>query len=147
MKLILTEDVPHLGDSGDIVDVKPGYGRNYLIPQGMADYATSRNIKMMEHKLREIKRQIDAAKAEVEQVKARLAELSLTITKPSGENEKLFGSVTTKDIERALNKEGVKIDRRRIVIAEPIKTLGVFTVQVKLFGGELADLKVWVVKE
>jgi large subunit ribosomal protein L9 len=147
MKLILKEDVSNLGDSGDIVDVKPGYGRNYLIPKGMADYATSRNIKMMEHKLKEIKRQIDAAKAEVEEVKARLAELSITIAKPSGENEKLFGSVTAKDIERAIAKEGITVDRRRIVIEEPIKTLGVFNVKIKLLAGELADLKVWVVKE
>lgn len=147
MKLILKEDVPHLGDSGDIVEVKNGFGRNYLIPQGMADHATSRNIKMMEHKLKEIKRQIDAAKEEVDEVKARLAELSITIAKPAGENEKLFGSVTTKDIERAVATEGLKLDRRRIEIVEPIKALGDYTVKVKLFGGEMADLKVWVVKE
>jgi large subunit ribosomal protein L9 len=147
MKIILREDVPHLGQPGAIVNVKPGYARNYLIPQGLAELATSRNIKMMEHQLKLIKRQIDAAQAEAEQVKARLAEVSVTITKPSGENEKLFGSVTSRDIESALGEEGITIDRRRIVIAEPIKALGVYTVQLKLYGGDLADLKVWVVKE
>jgi large subunit ribosomal protein L9 len=147
MKVILREDVPHLGQPGAIVNVKPGYARNYLIPQGLAELATSRNIKMMEHQLKLIKRQIDAAQAEAEQVKTRLAEVSVTITKPAGENEKLFGSVTSRDIETGLGEEGITIDRRRIVIAEPIKALGVYTVQLKLYGGDLADLKVWVVKE
>jgi len=76
-----------------------------------------------------------------------LADLSVTVTKPAGANEKLFGSVTTREIEAALTEENVTIDRRRIIIAEPIKSLGVYTVQLKLHGGELADLKVWVVKE
>ena len=147
MKVILREDVPHLGQPGAVVNVKPGYARNYLIPQGLAELATSRNIKMMEHQLKLIKRQIDAAQAEAEQVKARLEEVSVTISKPAGENEKLFGSVTSRDIESALKEEGITIDRRRIVIAEPIKALGVYTVQLKLYGGDLADLKVWVVKE
>lgn len=147
MKVILREDVPHLGKPGAVVAVKPGYARNYLIPQGLAAIATSRNIKMMEHELAVIARQIDAARDEAEKVKARLAELSVTVSKPSGDNEKLFGSVTTRDIESALAEESVKIDRKKIVIAEPIKALGVYTVQVKLHGGELADLKVWVVKQ
>ncbi len=147
MKVILREDVPHLGDSGVVVSVKPGYARNYLIPQGIAALATSRNVKEIEHKLREIQKQIDVAKAETEQVKTRLAELSVTITKSAGDNEKLFGSVTTKEIEAALSSEGVKVDRRRILIEEPIKALGVYTVGVRLHGGVTGELKVWVVKE
>lgn len=146
MKVILKEDVPHVGEPGEIVSVKPGFARNYLIPQGFASVATSRNIKMMEHNLKKIQRQIDASKAEVSKVKARLAELSVTVSKPSGEQDKLFGSVSTRDIAAALEAEGVSIDRKRIVIAEPIKALGVYTVQVKLYGGESSDLKVWVVK-
>lgn len=146
MKIILREDVPNLGTSGSIVSVKPGYARNYLIPHGLAALATSRNIKEMEHKLREIHHQIDAAKAEAEQVKARLAELSVTVTKQAGENEKLFGSVTARDIAKGLAAEGVAVEHRRIVIAEPIKALGVYTVGVKLHGGEVTDLKVWVVR-
>ncbi|MBN2714418.1 MAG: 50S ribosomal protein L9 [Deltaproteobacteria bacterium] len=147
MKVILKEEVPHVGDSGQIVNVKPGFGRNYLIPQGLADYATPRNIKEMEHRLRVIKKQIDAAKAEVAEVKARLEQLSITIAKPSGDNDKLFGSVTTADIEKALAAENLTIDKRRIIIDEPIKTLGDFTVKAKLFGGALAEFKVWVVKQ
>ncbi len=147
MKVILREDVPSLGQPGAIVNVKPGYARNYLIPHGLAAMATSRNIKMMEHQLKLIQRQIDTAKAEAAEVKARLAELSVTVTKPAGENEKLFGSVTTRDIEAGLKEENITVDRKRIVIAEPIKSLGVYTVQIKLHGGETADLKVWVVKQ
>ena len=147
MKVILREDVPKLGKSGSIVNVKPGYARNFLIPQGFAAMATSRNIKMIEHKMREIQRQIDVAKDEAEKVKERFAELSVTISKPAGENDKLFGSVTSKDIEKALGDEGVKVDRRRIIIEEPIKKLGVFHVKVKLHDGVQTELKVWVVKD
>ena len=147
MRVILREDVPHLGKPGAVVKVKPGFARNYLIPQRLAEIATSRNIKMMDHKLKLIERQIDAARAESEKVKARLESLSVTISKPAGENEKLFGSVTTRDIAAALKDEDVTVDRRHIVIPEPIKTVGVHRVQLKLHGGEFADLKVWVVKE
>jgi large subunit ribosomal protein L9 len=147
MQVILKEDVPHLGEPGQIVNVKPGYARNYLIPQGLAALASSRNIKMMEHNLKKIQKQIDAAKAEAGAVAERLAALSLTITKPAGEQEKLYGSVTTRDIAAALEEEKITVDRKRIVIPEPIKSLGVYTVQVKLMGGVSADLKVWVVKE
>ena len=147
MKVILKEDVLNLGEPGAIVNVKPGYARNYLIPQGLAAQATSRNIKMMEHQLKIIERQIDAAKADQEKVKERLAELSVTVSKSAGENEKLFGSVTTRDVQAALEEEGVTIDRRRVIISEPIKALGVYTVQIKLYGGESVELKVWVVAE
>jgi len=147
MKVILKEDVPHLGEPGAIVKVKPGYARNYLIPQGLAAIASSRNIKMMEHNLKKIQRQIDAAREEAGKVKEALEKLEITISKPAGDQEKLFGSVTTRDIAAALNEEGILIDRKRIIIPEPIKALGVYTVQVKLYGGELSNLKVWVVKE
>ena len=147
MKVILKEDVPHLGEPGQIVNVKPGFARNYLIPQGLAALASSRNIKMMEHNLKKIQKQIDAAKEEAGKVAARLAELSVTIAKPAGEQEKLYGSVTTRDISAALDAEKITVDRKRIVIPEPIKALGVYTVQVKLRGGVTSDLKVWVVKE
>jgi len=147
MKVILKEDVPHLGEPGQIVNVKPGFARNYLIPQGLAALASSRNIKMMEHNLKKIQKQIDAAKAEASEVAARLGELSITIAKPAGEQEKLYGSVTTRDIAAALEAEKITIDRKRIVIPEAIKALGVYTIQVKLMGGVTSDLKVWVVKE
>jgi large subunit ribosomal protein L9 len=147
MKIILREHVPHVGTPGAVVNVKPGFARNFLFPQGLASQATSRNIKMIEHEMREIQRAIDVAKADAEQVKSRLAALSVTVAKAVGENDKLFGSVTAKDVEKALAEEGVTVDRRKIAIAEPIKALGVYTVGVKLHGGLTADLKVWVVKE
>ena len=146
MKVILREDVAHLGRPGAVVNVKPGYARNYLVPQGLASLATSRNIKLIEHQLGQIQRQIDTAKAEVAEVKTRLAAISVTLSKPTGENEKLYGSVTAKEIAEALATDGITVDRRKIVIGEPIKSLGVYTVQIKLYGGESADLKVWVVK-
>jgi len=147
MKVILREDVAHLGRPGAVVNVKPGYARNYLVPQGLASLATSRNIKLIEHQLGQIQRQIDTAKAEVAEVKTRLAAISVTLSKPTGENEKLYGSVTAKEIAEALATDGITVDRRKIVIGEPIKSLGVYTVQIKLYGGESADLKVWVVKQ
>lgn len=147
MKVILRESVQHLGKPGLIVNVKPGFARNFLIPQGLASLATSRNIKMMEHQIRVIQREIDLAKAEADQVKARLGALSLNVAMPAGDNEKLFGSVTTRDIEEALKAKGVTVDRKRIVISSPIKTLGEHTVHVKLHGGEQADVKLSVVKQ
>ncbi len=147
MKVILKEDVANLGHSGDIVNVKPGFGRNYLVPQGLADYATPRNIKEMEHKLRMIKRHIDAAKAAVAEVKARLEAVTVTVSKPSGDNDRLFGSVTSTDIAKALAKESLLIDKRHIVIDDPIKSLGEFTVKARLTGGETAAFKVTVVKQ
>jgi len=147
MKVILREEVPTLGRPGAVVNVKPGYARNYLVPQGLASPATSRNIKLVEQQLKEIQRQIDAARAEASQVKERLAEISVKLSKPAGENDKLYGSVTAKEIAEALAAEGVIVDRRRISVEEPIKALGVYTVQVKLYGGESADLKVWVVRQ
>ena len=147
MKIILTESVPHLGEPGAVLNVKPGYARNFLIPQGLAALATHRNIKKMDQQLAEVRAQIDTAKADAEAVKERLSDLSVTVSKPAGEAEKLFGSVTTRDIVAALAEEDVTVDKRRILIAEPIKSLGVYTVQIKLHQGELVDLKVWVVKE
>jgi large subunit ribosomal protein L9 len=147
MKVILREEVAHLGKPGAVVNVKPGFARNYLVPQGLASPATSRNIRMIEHQLGQIQRQIDAAKAEASEVKERLAALSVTLAKPAGESDKLYGSVTAKEIAEALSAEGVTVDRRKVTIAEPIKALGVYTVQIRLYGGESAELKVWVVKQ
>lgn len=147
MKVILRESVQHLGKPGLVVNVKPGFARNFLIPQGLAAPATSRNIKMMEHQIKLIQREIDLAKAEADQIKARLSALTLTVAKPVGANEKLFGSVTTRDVEEALKSQGVTVDRKRIVIETPIKALGEHTVHVRLHGGEQADIKLAVVKQ
>ena len=147
MQVILNEDVAHLGEVGDIVDVADGYGRNFLIPRKLAMPATSRNVKELEH----TKRQIAAKRAKMmksaAEVAARLADVSLMISKAVGEEDKLFGSVTNRDIADALSAEGFNIDRRQVLLASPIRNLGVYTVDLKLHSDITAQIKVWVVAE
>ena len=147
MKVILKADVERLGKVGEVVTVAPGYARNYLMPRRMALEATERNLAGIEvEKKRYAKLQAKAA-AEARVLAERLAGLSLTIRQSAGESYRLFGTVTTMDIAAALEKEGIAIDRRQITIEEPIKTLGIYTVPVKLHQEVTAPLKVWVVKE
>ncbi len=145
MKVILTQDIPELGSIGEVITVKDGYARNYLIPKNLAALALSKNIKQLEHQ----KRLIEASKARIRKEAGNLASqiegVSCTIPMLVGEQDKLFGSVTSKDIEDALAQEGINISRKRIVIAEPIKSLGVYTVDVRLHAEVAAKLKVWVV--
>ena len=145
MQVILNEDVAHLGEVGDIVDVADGYGRNFLIPRKLAMPATSRNVKELEH----TKRQIAAKRAKMmksaAEVAARLADVSLMISKAVGEEDKLFGSVTNRDIAEAYAAEGFEIDRRQIELEDHIRSLGLFQVPVKLERGVYATVKVFVV--
>lgn len=147
MKVILQENVESLGDIGDIVSVKDGYARNYLLPRKKAVLADERNTKNLEHqkKIASHKKAklLDGAK----ELAKRLQALSVTISKQAGENDKLYGSVTSMDIEDALRSEDIKIDRRSIVLDDAIKSLGVFHVDVKLHTDVVAKLKVWVVKK
>jgi large subunit ribosomal protein L9 len=146
MQVILKEDVPNLGQMGELVSVRPGYGRNYLIPKGMAVEATPRNIRRLEHERRNIERQRDKLLAEARSIADRLKDLSLTIAKNTTDEDRLYGSVTNREIADALASEGIVVDRRKIEIDEPIRHLGVFTVRIKL-GPELTgEVKVWVVK-
>lgn len=147
MKVILKADVERLGKVGDVVTVAPGFARNYLMPRQMALEATPRNLAGIEvEKKRYAKVQARAAEG-ARALAERLAGLSLTIRQSAGESDRLFGTVTTMDIAAALEKEGVSVDRRQITIEEPIKTLGIYTVPVKLHPEVTAPLKVWVVKE
>jgi large subunit ribosomal protein L9 len=147
MKVILKSDVERLGKVGEVVTVAPGYARNYLMPRHMALEATAQNLAGIEvEKKRYAKAQARAAQ-DARVLAERLAALSLTIRQSAGESDRLFGTVTTMDIAAALEKEGVAIDRRQITIEEPIKTLGIYTVPVKLHPEVTAALKVWVVKE
>ncbi|HEY6001133.1 MAG TPA: 50S ribosomal protein L9 [bacterium] len=147
MKVILKADVERLGKVGEVVAVAPGYARNYLMPRKLALEATASNLAGIEtEKKRYAKAQARAA-AGARELAERLAALSLTIRQASGESDRLFGTVTTMDIAAALAKEGIEIDRRQITIEEPIKTLGIYTVPVKLHAEVSAPLKVWVVKE
>ncbi len=147
MKIILIQDFKKLGNKGDIVEVKDGYARNYLIPQGIAREATPQIIKEVELKKKveqeKQKRQIERLK----KLRDQLCRLSLTVTVRTGEEEKLYGAVTNIDIAKALRNEGYEIDKSAIILEEPIKELGVYQIPVRLHPEIVAKVKVWVVKE
>ena len=147
LQVILNEDVPNLGSVGDIVTVADGYGRNYLIPRNLAVPATSRNVKELEHTKRVIASRRAKMMRTAEELAKRLAEVSVTIAKPVGEDDKLFGSVTNRDIADALEREGFQLDRRSILVDTPIKNLGVYSVDIKVHAEVRAQVKVWVVAE
>lgn len=147
MKLILREDVYNLGKGGDLVEVKPGYGRNYLIPRGLAVLANPRNIREVEHQKAVAAAKAAKLKANAEAVAKRLADTPVTFQRKVGEQEKLYGSVTAMDVAEALAARGVQIDRRTIDLSEPLKTLGDFEVGVKLHSEVVGKVKVKVVAE
>jgi len=147
MEIILLEDTPSLGKVGDLVKVSDGYGRNYLIPNKLAIKATPKNRKKLEHEKRFAQEKTGKVKRDAEKLANRIEEFSCTITKPVGESGKLFGSVTSKEIEQQLNENGFQIDRKKIELEEPIKNLGVYTVPIRLHPEVSANLKLWVVRE
>ena len=147
MKVILRENVKGKGDAGDIIDVKPGFARNYLVPQGNAYLASDKNMKIYElEKVRKAKEQSKFI-AEAEKLKVEIEKVSLTAAVKVGEDEKLFGSVTTHTISDLLKEKGYDYNHRKVTIDEQIKELGVYEVGVQLATGVEARLKVWVVKE
>lgn len=147
MKVILRENISQLGHLGDVVDVADGYARNYLLPKGLALPATLKNMKLLERdrKIEETDRLKEKEKAE--EIASRLQKVSLTIRKKAGEQDVLFGSVTPAEIAEALKQEGLEIDRRKIIIEEPIKRLGLYSVKIKLHSEVVGEVKVWVVEE
>ena len=145
MQVILKEDVHNLGKSGDLVNVKPGYGRNYLIPQGLAVAATAGNVKQVEHHKRLISARNAKLLKDAQSISDRLAAIEVQIERAVGEENKLFGSVTSRDIEEALASKGVPVDHKKIVLPEPIKAIGYHTVEIKLGQGIHGKLKVVVV--
>lgn len=147
MKLILKEDVDKLGESGDIVDVKPGYGRNYLIPQGKAIMATDGAVKQLEMLREKAERRAELTVEAAQEMAERLETTSVTIPVSVGEDERIHGSVTNQDIADALAERDIEIDRRKIEIDDDIKTLGEYTATVNLLSELKATIKVWVVKE
>ncbi|MFW6369259.1 MAG: 50S ribosomal protein L9 [Myxococcota bacterium] len=147
MKLILQEDVPHLGDVGDIVEVKPGYGRNYLIPQGLAVQADEKNVRRIEHERRRIAQRLEKMKDSAAAHGKRIQDVPVTIPRKVGEADKLFGSVTVRDIHEILAAEGYEVERKHIRLPEPIRSLGVYEVPVKLHPDVVPTIKVWVVAE
>lgn len=147
MKVILRQTVENLGRPGDIVKVKPGYAHNYLIPQLMALPVTEGNIKRIEHEKRILAIREAKLKEEAEQLAARLSSISLRFTKKSGLEGVLYGSVTSAEIAEALEAKGYEIDRKRIMIAEPIKRLGEFEIKIRLHPEVAVPLMVSVLPE
>jgi large subunit ribosomal protein L9 len=147
MEVILQQDVENLGTIGDVVKVKPGYARNYLFPRGLALEADAQNRTVLEHR----KRALAAKRAKVQKANqasaARITSLSISIPARAGEEDKLFGSVTNTDIQRALAAQGFEIERKKIVLDNPIKALGEHLVTVDLGAGVRAPLKVTVVRQ
>ncbi len=147
MELILREDVAKLGHRGDVVDVSNGYGRNFLLPQKKAMLVTEGNKKVIEKEKAAALRREAHEKGEAEQLAALLGKATIQIARKAGENGVLFGSVTSLDIEDALGKQGFQIDRRKIILEEPLKQLGEFPVPVRLHREVTASLNVQVVQE
>jgi large subunit ribosomal protein L9 len=147
MKLILREDVENLGKGGEVVDVKPGYGRNFLLPRGLAVAANPRNVREIEHQKKIADAKAAKAKASAEAVAKRLADTPVVLKRKVGEQDKLYGSVTALDVAEALAARGLQIDRRSIDLSDPIKTVGDFEVPVKLHREVVGKAKVKVEAE
>lgn len=147
MKVILREDVDHVGKMGELVTVADGFGRNYLLPRQMAAAATEKNVRMLEHQKRLIEAKRKKERAAADELVKRLAQIPVTIPMQAGEEDKLFGSVTSQDIADVLAAADFVIDKRKIVLDKPIKTLGTFLVPVKLASDVTAEVKVSVVKQ
>ena len=145
MNVILTENVKGLGNMGEVVKVKPGYARNFLLPNKLAVEASSRNLNELEHHRRQLTRKAEKLSQEAAAIKGRIEALECVIAHRAGEEGKLFGSVTSMEIEAELAAKGVAIDRRKIQLEQPIKTLGEHEVEIKLNAGVTATLKVKVV--
>jgi large subunit ribosomal protein L9 len=147
MKVILKQHVESLGKAGDMVKVADGYARNFLIPKGLATEANPRNLKSFEQERQRILLQAEKIHKQAEETAAKLSEVSCTISRRVGEQDKLFGSVGVKDIQETLASQGIEIDRRNILLDEPIKALGEYPVRVRLSAGVSAEIKVVVAAE
>jgi large subunit ribosomal protein L9 len=147
MEIILRADVQHLGKIGEVVKVKDGYARNYLLPKGLAYPATDANKKRIAYEGERLAKQHAAEKTAAEAEATRLAEVQLTFTAKVGEEEKLYGSITASDIQRKLEELGIHVDKRKIDLAEPIRELGEFKVGIKIHAEVRPEVRVTVVKE
>jgi large subunit ribosomal protein L9 len=147
MKIILRENIESLGEIGDVVEVKDGYARNYLIPRKLAYEASTRNLNQLEAQKKQLDRKVERDKLNAEKLRDELEKVSLTIQMKVGEDGKLFGSVTTQMIADELKDKGFNIDRKKIEIPEPVKALGIYTVEIKLHKDVEAKVKVWTVRE
>jgi len=147
MEVILRQDVDKIGKAGSVIKVKDGYARNFLMPNGLAVPLTAANLKKLEQEKQNKLLGAQKLKEEAESLKDKLSVLSLTIAALINEEEKLYGSITVDDISAALSEEGFKIDKSAIVLNEPIKSLGIYEVSVKLHPEVAVNVKVWIVKK
>lgn len=145
MQVILTKDVANLGKAGELVNVKPGFGRNYLVPKGLAVSATAENVHRLEHEKRVIAKRVAKAQANAQGLAEKINVITLQFDRAVGEDDKMFGSVTTRDIADKLQKAGVEIDHRAIQLDQPVKALGKYEAAVKLDAGVTANVKFYVV--
>lgn len=147
MRVILREDLENLGKAGEVVTVRDGYGRNYLLPRGLALLATERDVARLEHEKRVASARAAKLARDLQSQVDRLSQVSVSIARAVGEGDKLYGSVTSRDIAEALQEQGHAVDSKRIQLDEPIKTLGMTEVPIKLGRDAVAKIKVWVVKK
>lgn len=147
MKVILQEDVKHVGVVGDVVNVADGFGRNFLIPRGLAILADERNVKRLEHQKRVTAARRARIEGESKALAEQLANVAVSIKRAAGDEDKLFGSVTTKDISEALAAEGFDVDRKAIHLDDAIRSIGVHHAGIKLPMGVDASIKVYVIRE
>ena len=145
MQIILTQDVENLGKAGELVSVRPGYGRNYLVPRGLAVSATVRNKNRLDHDKAVIERRVAKERAGANEIAVKINGMTLQFERNVGEDEKLFGSVTNRDIAEQLKRAGIDLDHRTILLDQAIKALGKYEVSVRLAAGVVATLKFWVV--
>jgi large subunit ribosomal protein L9 len=147
MKLILREDVEKLGTTGEVVDVKPGYGRNYLIPQGKAILATDSRLAQLQAAHEEAEKRAELTIKDARDLADRLETISVTISVKTGEDDKIFGTVTNQDIADALAERDIEIDRRKISLDQDVNALGEYTATISLISELKPTIKVWVVKD
>lgn len=145
MQVILTQDVDNLGKAGELVSVKPGFGRNYLVPRGLAVSATVRNKNRLDHEKKVIESKVAKERANATEIAAKINVMTLQFERIIGADEKLFGSVTNRDIQEQLKRAGVEVDHRTIQLEQAVKALGKYEVPVRLAAGVIANLKFWVV--
>lgn len=145
MQLILTQDVAHLGKAGELITVKNGYGRNFLLPKGMAVVADRRNKARLEHEKASIERRVAKQLSDAESIGNRLNGMTLQFERLVGEDDRMFGSVTTRDLQKQLDVAGLDLDHRKIKLDEPVRALGKYEVEVDLGSSVVATLKFWVV--
>jgi large subunit ribosomal protein L9 len=147
MEVILRQSIENLGNPGDVVNVKPGYARNFLLPRGLAYEATAGNLKRIAAERQRLEAAESTRRDAAKDLARRIEEVSLTFSARVGDEGKLFGSITATDIAHQLEAQGVQLEKRQIDLHEPIKTLGVFRVPVRLHADVRPEIRVWVIKQ